>query len=99
VRDVETTSAKLLNDLQGYAELQRAVGEVLRDLKEYHTDQFDNWTRDVGAAINSKTLRLHMYCYDCYAPVNSSSRKGNVYSTVLVKAPTIHMVVFKTNCI
>jgi uncharacterized protein (DUF934 family) len=57
VRDIEKTSAKLLNDLQGYAELQRAVGEVLRDLKEYHTDQFDSWTRDVGAAIHSKTLR------------------------------------------
>lgn len=58
MKDIETTSAKLLNDLQGYAELQRSVGEVVRDLKEYHTDQFDNWTRDVGTAIHSKTLRL-----------------------------------------
>ena len=89
MRDIETTSAKLLNDLQGYAELQRAVGEVLRDLKEYHTDQFDNWTRDVGAAIHSKTLRLNMYYYDCYALVNSSSRKGNVYCSTLTKALTL----------
>ncbi|XP_069679211.1 cytoplasmic dynein 2 heavy chain 1 isoform X2 [Periplaneta americana] len=58
VTDIEKTSAKLLNDLQGYAELQRAVGEVLRDLKEYHSDQFDSWTRDVGAAIHNKTLSL-----------------------------------------
>ncbi|PNF38602.1 hypothetical protein B7P43_G03949, partial [Cryptotermes secundus] len=58
VRDIEKTSAKILNDLQGYADLQRAVGDVLRDLKEYHTDQFDNWTRDVGAAIHNKTLSL-----------------------------------------
>ena len=89
MRDIETTSAKLLNDLQGYTELQRAVGEVLRDLKEYHTDQFDNWTRDVGAAIHSKTLRLYMYCYNCYAPVNSSSRKGSVCCSTLAKALTL----------
>lgn len=93
MRDVETTSSKLLNDLQGYTELQRAVGEVLRDLKEYHTDQFDNWTRDVGAAIHSKTLRLYMYCYDCLH-MSRDSRKGNLYSSILAKAPTLYMGIF-----
>ncbi|XP_068082912.1 cytoplasmic dynein 2 heavy chain 1 [Anabrus simplex] len=58
VRDIEKTSATILEDLTGYQELQRTVGEMLRDLKEYHSDQFDSWTRDVGAAIHNKTLSL-----------------------------------------
>ncbi|KAJ9584167.1 hypothetical protein L9F63_021464, partial [Diploptera punctata] len=58
VNDIEKTSAKLLNELQGYSELQRAVSEVLRDLKEHHSEQFDGWTRDMSTVVFSTSPHL-----------------------------------------
>nr|CAD7453928.1 unnamed protein product [Timema tahoe] len=59
VSDMERTGVKILSDLRGFKELQGAAGALLRDLKEFHTDQFDGWTREVGMAIHNKSLSLN----------------------------------------
>lgn len=46
----------LLNDLGTYPTLQRTLMNVRKDLKEYHTEQFDTWTRQTLSAITYKTL-------------------------------------------
>ncbi|XP_063237932.1 cytoplasmic dynein 2 heavy chain 1 [Bacillus rossius redtenbacheri] len=58
VADIESTSSKLLDDLPGHKELQVVAGDLLRDLKEFHSDQFDSWTREIGMAIHNKKLSL-----------------------------------------
>lgn len=54
---VQQTMEKLLNDLPGYEDLQVVVVDLLKDLKNQHSELFDSWTRELTVQINNKSLR------------------------------------------
>lgn len=57
---VQQTAEKLLNDLMGYEDLQVVVTDLLKDLKNQHSELFDSWTRELTAQINNKSLRYEV---------------------------------------
>lgn len=59
--DVRNILAKLLDDLNGYEKLNLAVIDLLRDIKNQHTELFDSWTSDVNIKIKDKTLRCFYF--------------------------------------
>ncbi|XP_047109239.1 cytoplasmic dynein 2 heavy chain 1 [Schistocerca piceifrons] len=58
VCEIQNISSIILHDLSGYSELHTAVSELIRDVKEQISEQFDNWTRDVGSAVHTRKLSL-----------------------------------------
>ncbi|XP_076054654.1 dynein cytoplasmic heavy chain beethoven [Oratosquilla oratoria] len=58
VMDIDKTAEALLKDLQGYDDLRSKIEDFARELKEYETDQFDTWSREVMQGIASKELSL-----------------------------------------
>ncbi|XP_071452948.1 cytoplasmic dynein 2 heavy chain 1 [Hetaerina americana] len=58
VVDVDATSSKILSDLNGYRDLQVKVSEVLKDLREYSQNQFDEWVQDIMYEMQQKVLSL-----------------------------------------
>lgn len=51
------TADALLTDLNGYEELKRNIKEFCEELEEYHTDQFDSWSREMLHMIDNEELR------------------------------------------
>ncbi|XP_046395709.1 cytoplasmic dynein 2 heavy chain 1 [Ischnura elegans] len=58
VVDVESTSSKILTDLKGYKDLLAKASEVLKELREYSQNLFDEWVRDITYEMQQKTLSL-----------------------------------------
>ncbi|ROT63098.1 hypothetical protein C7M84_019029 [Penaeus vannamei] len=52
------TADALLNDLNGYDDLKRNIGEFCEELDDYHNDQFDSWSREMLQRIESEELSL-----------------------------------------
>lgn len=53
------TADALLTDLNGYDDLKRNVKEFCEELEEYHTDQFDSWSREMLHMIDTQELRYY----------------------------------------
>lgn len=51
------TADALLTDLNGYEELKKNIKEFSEELDEYHTDQFDSWSREMLHMIDNEELR------------------------------------------
>ncbi|XP_063840903.1 LOW QUALITY PROTEIN: cytoplasmic dynein 2 heavy chain 1-like [Scylla paramamosain] len=58
VQDIGKTADALLTDLNGYDELKRNIKEFCEELEEYHTDQFDSWSREMLHMIDTEELSL-----------------------------------------
>ncbi|XP_069998938.1 cytoplasmic dynein 2 heavy chain 1 isoform X2 [Penaeus vannamei] len=58
VLDIGKTADALLNDLNGYDDLKRNIGEFCEELDDYHNDQFDSWSREMLQRIESEELSL-----------------------------------------
>lgn len=43
--------------MNGYEELKRNIKEFCEELEEYHTDQFDSWSREMLHMIDNEELR------------------------------------------
>ncbi|XP_015834463.1 cytoplasmic dynein 2 heavy chain 1 [Tribolium castaneum] len=56
--EVLQTSEKLLQDLNGYENLKQIVSELLKDLKQQHTELFESWTREITSLIKKGILDL-----------------------------------------
>ncbi|RZC33069.1 cytoplasmic dynein 2 heavy chain 1 [Asbolus verrucosus] len=56
--EVLKTSQKLLEDLNGYENLKQMVTELLKDLKQQHTELFESWTSEISSLIKDGTLSL-----------------------------------------
>jgi hypothetical protein len=56
--EVLQTSQKLLEDLNGYESLKQMVTELLKDLKQQHTELFESWTREISSLIKEDILNL-----------------------------------------
>ncbi|CAG9863949.1 unnamed protein product [Phyllotreta striolata] len=58
VNEVHKVALKILQDLQGYEDLNRRILEISKDLKRQHHELFDSWCADVLIYIKNNTLKL-----------------------------------------
>ncbi|XP_068211563.1 cytoplasmic dynein 2 heavy chain 1 [Palaemon carinicauda] len=58
VIDIGKTADALLSDLNGYSELKSSIAEFIEELDEYHSDQYDSWSREMLQRIESEELSL-----------------------------------------
>ncbi|KAK4887690.1 hypothetical protein RN001_003961 [Aquatica leii] len=56
--EVKNISEKILNDLEGFDELTLVIMQLLKDIKQQHTELFDSWVNGVMLKIKDKTLSL-----------------------------------------
>ncbi|KAK5644080.1 hypothetical protein RI129_007925 [Pyrocoelia pectoralis] len=56
--EAKTISDKILDDLPGYEDLNQILTQLLKDIKQHHTELFDSWTSEVSQRIKNKTLSL-----------------------------------------
>lgn len=85
-REVQTTSEKLLDDLEEFDNLNSTVVELLKELKKQHMELFDSWTSEITRRINDNTLRYVLVA--SYLPDDSGSldRNGVSVSEVSISA-------------
>lgn len=57
VVDVQKIVEKLLDDLQGSEELKNTIVELLKSVKQQHTELFESWTSEITAKIKDNSLR------------------------------------------
>lgn len=55
--EIKNVSQKLLDDLQGFQNLNRIVIELTKELKDQHNELFEAWSSEVISSINDNTLR------------------------------------------
>ena len=53
----EKTASELLSDLSGYDDLIRRIKELCQEMDDYHSEQFDNWSREMLQRIKAQELR------------------------------------------
>lgn len=80
IKEVDKVSKKILDDLQGYENINQQVTEMLQDLKVQQNDLFQSWVGEIITLIKDKTLSLResdpvvQFSQQKYMKVNYSSR-------------------------
>ncbi|RXG65514.1 Cytoplasmic dynein 2 heavy chain 1, partial [Armadillidium vulgare] len=52
------TADSFLSDLSGYDDLKKSIREFCVELEDYHTEQFDSWSREMQQRISNQELSL-----------------------------------------
>lgn len=60
VSETLSTAESLLGDLTGYKQFQREATELKDELSDYQRDQFDSWSRQMIASIDSRTDPINL---------------------------------------
>ncbi|XP_018579489.1 cytoplasmic dynein 2 heavy chain 1 [Anoplophora glabripennis] len=56
--EIKNVSQKLLEDLQGFQNLNQIVLELIKELKDQHNELFEAWSSEIISFINDNTLSL-----------------------------------------
>lgn len=55
--EIKNVSQKLLEDLQGFQNLNQIVLGLIKELKDQHNELFEAWSSEIISYINDNTLR------------------------------------------
>ncbi|KAF2362508.1 ATPase dynein-related AAA domain [Trinorchestia longiramus] len=58
ILDIKKTATELLSELSGYDDLVRRIDDLCQEMDDYHSDQFDTWSREMLQRIKTQELSL-----------------------------------------